>query len=172
MRRELAYNVLICMLLSALIGCGGMFGKGPPQELPDKRRKLAAAVEMIRTGHEGEARHLLELVIDDPRQEGVTDEALFRLALLTLNDGEPGDAKRSIAILDKLQNGYPASVWASQSAPLHAYLQGVKTIRNREREFKTLRERNLSLSRDVTELRQTIERLKALDRELEQKIRR
>lgn len=38
--------------------------------------------------------------------------------------------------------------------------------------MKTLRDLNLSLSRDNRDLRQTIERLKNLDIELEQKIKR
>ncbi|GAC1449452.1 MAG: hypothetical protein PVSMB11_10810 [Desulfuromonadaceae bacterium] len=194
MRSDLTYKVLITMLLLNLTGCGGMFGKGGTQEasekrqdpvnavdmirdgqerqVSEKRHNLAKAVDMIRGGQEREARYFLELVIDDTREDGVTDEALFRLALLKLNDGELGTGKSSIALLDKLRSSYQASVWTRQAAPLLSYLKGVHNIRNREREVNTLREKNLSLSRDVHGLRQTIERLKALDLELEQKIRR
>ena len=189
MRREPIRAVLIGMLLVNLAGCGGMFGRGAAQvipdkrpkledvakrgahEIPDKRRKLDAAVKMIEAGQEGEARRFLELVIDDSRVDGVTDEALFRLAILNLNGGEQGDGKSSIALLDTLRSSYPASVWTKQAAPLHSYLVGVKNIRIRNREFNALREKNLSLSRDVRELRETIDRLKALDRDLEKKIR-
>ena len=170
-RRKLIYTVLLVMLLSSLNGCGGMLGKWPPHEDSERRRNLAAAVNLIGAGHQNEAGHFLELVIDDSREDGVTDEALFRLAILKLNDGEPGEGRSSIALLDRLRNGYPASVWTSQSEPLYSYLIVVKNIRNGQTELKTMREKNFSLSRDVTELRQTIERLKALDRELEQKIR-
>jgi hypothetical protein len=193
-RRELTYTVLITVLLLNLTGCGGMFGKGGTQEVSEKRQNLVKAVDMIkggqerevsekrqnlakavdkiRGGQEREARYFLELVIDDSREDGVTDEALFRLAILKLNDGERGGGKSSIALLDKLRSSYPASVWTRQAAPLQSYLKGVHNIRNREREVNTLREKNLSLSRDVQGLRQTIERLKALDLELEQKIKR
>jgi hypothetical protein len=192
-RRELTYTVFIAMLLLNLIGCGGMFGKGATKEVPDKRQNLAKAVDMIRAGQEREARKLLQLVIDDSGEVGVTDEALFRLAILKLNDGEPGTGKSSIALLEKLQSSYPASVWTRQSATLQSYLLGILNIRNREKEIislrekeinslrgkeinslrekeiNSLREKNQSLSRDVRELRQTIERLKALDLELEHK---
>ena len=171
MRRKLKYTVLIGMLLLTLNGCGGMFGKGAAHEVSDRRQNLAAAVNLIRAGQENEAGHFLELVIAGTREDGVTDEALFRLAILTLNDGEPGEGKRSLALLDRLRSSYPTSVWTNQSAPLHSYLMVVKNIRIRQRELKAVQEKNLSLSRDVSELRQTIERLKALDRELEQKIR-
>jgi hypothetical protein len=127
---------------------------------------------MTKAGLDNEARHFLELVIDDAREDGVTDEALFRLALLKINDGDLGGGKSSLALLEKLKNNYPSSVWTKQAAPLHTYLSGSKNARNRDREFNSLREKNLSLSRDVRDLRQTIERLKVLDFELEQKIRR
>ena len=199
MRRKLTYTVLVGVFLLNLTGCGGMFVKGSTrevsenqqnlanaaevkrggqeQEVSEKRQNLAKAVDMIRAGQEREASYFLELVIDDSREDGVTDEALFRLAILKLNDGELGAGKSSIALLDKLRRSYPASVWTRQAAPLQSYLKGVHNIRNREREVNTLREKNLSeknlsLSRDVHGLRQTIERLKALDLELEQKIKR
>lgn len=168
-RRKLAYMMPVCLLLLILSGCGGMSGKGAIQDVSDKRLNLAKAVTMIRAGLESEARHYLVLVIDDSWESGVTDEALFRLALLKINDGDLGGGKSSLALLDKLRNSYPKSVWTKQAAPLHSYLTGLKNIRNRESE---LRDKNLSLSRDVRDLRQMIERLKSLDLELEQKIKR
>jgi len=53
-----------------------------------------------------------------------------------------------------------------------SHLQEVLTLRGVQRELKSLRNQNLSLSHDNKELRQSIERLKQLDMELEQKIRR
>lgn len=171
MRRKLLFALPMCMFLLTLNGCG-MFGKGGMLGGAEKGQKLASAVNLIKSGQKSEAGRFLEQVIDGGPENGVTDESLFRLALLKINDGEQGEAKSSIALLDRLRSSYPASVWTSQSAALYSYLMVVKTIRNREREYKTLREKNLSLSRDVSGLRQTIEQLKALDRELELKIRR
>ena len=51
-------------------------------------------------------------------------------------------------------------------------LTGIRTLRDRQREVRTLKELNLSLSRDNREMRQSIERLKSLDLELEKKIKR
>jgi hypothetical protein len=160
------------MLLVTLGGCSGMFGKAAGRDTADKRQNLESAVTMMRSGLESEARFFLERVIDDTWEEGVTDEALFRLALLKINDGQLGGGRSSLDLIAKLRNKYPSSVWTKQVLPLYTNLMGEKSARNRERELISMREKNLSLSRDVRELRQTIERLKSLDIELEQKIRR
>ena len=168
MRRNFTYALLIGTLLLNLTGCAGLFGVGGTLE---KRRNLANGVEKIGDGLESEARHFFELVIENPQDDGVTDEALFRLAILNLNDGKLGGGKSSIALLDTLQRSYPKSVWAQQAEPLLLYLKGPHSIRSRERELTSLREKNFALNREVRELRQVIERLKMLDRELELKIK-
>lgn len=170
--RKLLHALLVSMLLLNLTGCGGMLGKGVTREVSEARQKLTNAVNMIRSGLENEARYYLEQVIAHPGENGVTDEALFRLALLKLNDGDLGGGKSSVALLERLRSSYPASVWTRQAGPLHSHLMNVKNIRNREREITNLHDKNLSLSKDVRELRQMIERLKSLDLELEQKIRK
>jgi hypothetical protein len=171
-RRKIYGLFVLGLLLITLSGCAGILGALGIEGGSGRRRNLANAVDMTKAGLDNEARHFLELVIDDTREEGVTDEALFRLAILQFNDGELGGGKSSLALLEKLKNNYPSSVWTRQSAPLHAYLTSSKHVRYRDRELNSLREKNLSLSRDVRDLRQTIERLKVLDFELEQKIRR
>ena len=168
MRGNFTSALLIGTLLLNLTGCGGLFGTGGTLE---KRRNLATGVEMVRDGLESEARHFFELVITDPQDDGVTDEALFRLAILNLNDGKLGGGKSSLALLDTLQHSYPKSVWARQAEPLLLYLKGPHSIRSRERELTSLREKNVALNKEVRELRQVIERLKMLDRELELKIK-
>ena len=137
----------------------------------DQERRFAGALVFLRAGKEQEARDLLELVIAGPPRGGVTDEALFRLSLLYLRD-EGGKAERTQEVLERLTGEFPRSIWAHQAAPLAAYLTGVRTLRDRQREVKTLKELNLSLSRDNREMRQSIERLKSLDLELEKKIKR
>lgn len=139
-----------------------------PGGVPEQERNLAGALEYLRKGNEHGARDLLERVCEAPSLGGVTDDALFRLSLLNLRD----DSAKSQALLERLKNEFPHSIWAYQAAPLTSYLSGIKTLRDRQREMKTLRDLNLSLSRDNRELRQTIERLKNLDIELEQKIKR
>lgn len=140
--------------------------------LPDQDRRFAAAMVFLRTGDEQSARDLFEQVVEGPSRIGVTDEALFRLALLHLREEGGKGATRAMELLERLKTEFPKSLWTRQAAPLGGYLASVKTLRDRQREIKALKELNLSLSRDNRELRQSIERLKSLDLELEQKIKR
>lgn len=172
MKRKFFTAVLFSMLLFLLSGCSGMAGKWSVHDSSESRQNLASAVDMIRAGLDREARYYLERVINDSREDGVTDEALFRLAILKFNDGELGGGKSSLSLFEKLRTSYPKSAWTKQATPLYTNLQSAKNARYHERELNTLREKNLSLSKDVRDLRQVIERLKALDIELEQKIRR
>lgn len=138
----------------------------------DQERRFAGALVFLRVGEEQEARDLLELVIAGPPRSGITDEALFRLSLLYLRDDGGKGTVRTLELLEQLIAEYPRSIWAHQGSPLAAYLTGVRNLRDRQREVKTLKELNLSLSRDNREMRQSIERLKSLDLELEKKIKR
>ena len=138
----------------------------------DQEKRFAGALEFLRAGKEQEARELLELVVSGPSRSGVTDEALFRLSLLYLRDDGGKGNVRTQELLERLADEFPQSSWSHQAAPLAAYLTGVRTLRDRQREVKTLKELNLSLSRDNREMRQSIERLKSLDLELEKKIKR
>jgi hypothetical protein len=138
----------------------------------DQERRFAGALVFLRAGKEQEARDLLELVVAAPPRSGMTDEALFRLSLLYLPDDSAKGTERTQELLKRLIDEFPRSIWAHQAAPLAAYLTGVRTLRDKQREVRTLKELNLSLSRDNREMRQSIERLKNLDMELEKKIKR
>ena len=148
---------------------------GAPVNVPvvsDQERRFAGALEFLRAGKEQEARDLLELVVAGTPRSGMTDEALFRLSLLYLRDDSGKGTVRAQEMLERLISEFPRSIWAQQASPLAAYLAGVRTLRDKQREVKTLKELNLSLSRDNREMRQSIERLKNLDLELEKKIKR
>lgn len=164
---------MLAMLLPAG-GCGIVGKKYTPAMfyISEQERQFAGALESLGAGNEQKARDLLERVCEAQPISGVTDEALFRLALLDLRDEAGKGVTRSLELLVRLRNEFPNSIWTHQGAPLASYLAGVKALRDRQRELKSLRELNLSLSRDNRELRQTIERLKSLDMELEQKIKR
>jgi len=138
----------------------------------EQERRFAGALEFLRAGKEQEARDLLEQVVEGPQRIGITDEALFRLSLLYLRDDTGKGAVRVQESLERLRTDFPRSIWWQQAAPLDAYLTGIRTLRDRQREVRTLKELNLSLSRDNREMRQSIERLKSLDLELEKKIKR
>jgi hypothetical protein len=177
--------LLFAVILSCLCSCSlsswqassvsvSSVASGPAEisNAREQERRFAGALEFLRAGREQEARDLLEQVVAGPPRSGVTDEALFRLSLLYLrDDGGKGTARAQDA-LDRLRTDFPRSIWSHQGAPLDAYLTGIRTLRDRQREVKTLKELNLSLSRDNREMRQSIERLKSLDLELEKKIKR
>ncbi len=169
-----------CVVALAVVGMLFMAGgcsvtrqtAAPPPVVSEQERSFAGALEYLRGGREQQARELLERVVTLPPVSGITDEALFRLALLGMRDEAGKVASQTLELLERLEGEFPRSIWAHQAAPLSAYLAGVRVPRDRQKELKSLRDLNLSLSRDNRELRQTIERLKSLDLELDQKIRR
>lgn len=166
-----------CIALLVLVlmtgGCAGL-ERSMPRFLAfsDQERTLYGALDYLREGKEHEAREALEKVVAGATQAGVTDEALFRLSLLSLKEDGGKGLLRAQALLERLADKYPDSLWTKQSAPLLAHLAEAKVLRNRQRELKSLKELNLSLSRDNRELRQSLEQLKQLDLELEQRIKR
>jgi hypothetical protein len=166
--------LLLMMVLAGTSGCSTIGAIGTRLSrivtTSEQQRNLSAALDSLRAGKEQQARDKLELVVEAPSVAEVTDEALFRLALLYLgNEGGKGAARAKL-LLDRLKNEFPGSLWTRQAVPLDAYLAGGRNFRDRE--IRALRELNLSLSRDNKELRQSIERLKNLDMELEQRIKR
>jgi hypothetical protein len=164
-------TLLIPVMLNA--GCAG-FGDRMSRYMAfsDQERYLVGAVDQLRLGNEQQARDLLEKIISGVPTIGVTDEALFRLALLSLKEDGGKGLLRAQALLEQLSDKYPDSIWTRQSAQLLSHLAEVKVLRNRQRELKALKEHNLSLNRDNKEMRQSLEQLKQLDLELEKRIKR
>lgn len=140
--------------------------------VPGVERRFSAALQFMRTGSESAARDQLESIVEEPPLVGVTDEALFRLAVFNLGDENGKGETRARKLLERLTAEFPASSWSRQAAPLMEYIRETAALRSRMRELKSLRNQNLSLSRDNKDLRQSLEHLKNLDLELEQKIRK
>lgn len=183
-RRKKIIFILLSGYLTLLNGCSLFPGKNPvnsdlpattknasPAVITDRERRFAGALDFLRKGSEQAARESLELVIEDTPQAGITDEALFRLSILQLREETGKGVVKAQMLLERLKTEFPRSPWTFQAAPLSTYLAGVRALRDRQRELKTLKELNLSLSRDNRDLKQSIERLRNLDIELEQKIR-
>ena len=162
-----------------------------------EERRFAEALLSLKAGKGLQARTLLEQVVAGQPLPGVTDEALFRLALLRLQDEGGEDDAPAQALLARLRKEYPRSAWTQQAAPLGEYLgragalreswkalnaqweqsqsqlrESQRDAKSRREELKTLREQKQSLLRDNKELRKLIDNLKSLDLEIEQKIRR
>jgi hypothetical protein len=170
-------RLLIIIYLAALLTIGGCttFTATPEKSLNEyiiQERNFAGALHLLRAGKEQEASELFELVVSGPQTNGITDEALFRLALIQLRDSRIKSVARAEKLLERLKKEYPKSIWRYQAEPLIAFLDNSIELRKNQRELKNLRELNVSLTKNNRELRQTIERLKELDIELEQKIRR
>jgi len=167
--------------LSCMCGCSqlnwkttNLHGSSPAERavVRQQERSFAGALEFLRVGKELDARSLLEQVVGGPPHSGVTAEALFRLSILYLRDDGAKGSARSQELLERLTDEFPTSIWTHQAAPMLEYLAGIRALRDRQREVRTLKDLNLSLSRDNREMRQSIERLKSLDLELERKIKR
>ncbi len=161
-------------MMACLSGCGVIrTAMGTKSiKVSEQERSFAGSLEFLRLGNEQAAKDLLEKVVASAPIKGITDEAIFRLALLQLSDESSKGVQRASTLLNRLKSEYPRSIWTHQSAPLASYLAGTKNLQDKQRELKTLKYLNLSLSRDNRDLRQTLERLKNLDLELEQKIQR
>lgn len=173
MKSEHCVFIALLALVTMNAGCTGLEGRMPRfLAFSEQERSLTGAIDQLRVGKEQQARTLLEKVVYGVPATGVTDEALFRLALLSLKEEGDKGIQRSQALLERLASKYPDSIWTRQSAALLSHLAEVRTLRNRQRELKTLKELNLSLSNDNRELRQSLEQLKQLDLELEQRIKR
>ncbi len=173
-------TVSIMLLAIGLNGCASLnlpWSHSPPPvskeeaALRQQERTFSGALQFLKSGQMEEAQQGLEQVITGSKRGGITDEALFRLALIYLSDGAEG-AIKSGQLLDRLANEFPVSLWTHQAEPLTIFLKSVARLRSQQKELKTLRERNYSLTRDNREMRQNIERFKSLDLELEQRIRR
>jgi hypothetical protein len=135
-------------------------------------RDFAGALQYLRNGKEQKAIDLFEHVVAGSKIPGITDEALFRLSVLLLRDSSSKGMARSEKHLERLKKEFPQSIWRHQAEPLLSFIDSSWELRKSQKELRTLRDLNVSLTKNNRELRQTIERLKELDIELEQKIRR
>ncbi|MEI6825811.1 MAG: hypothetical protein WCK54_09480 [Desulfuromonadales bacterium] len=172
MTSERALCAVLLLLTLMNSGCASFERCAPRFMTSAEGRNLEAALKQLHAGNEQTAHSLLEKVIVGMPAAGVTDEALFRLALLNLREDGGKSLLRAQALLERLADTYPDSIWTMQSDQLLAHLTAVKALRSRQRELKMLKEQNLSLSRDNKEMRQSLDQLKQLDMELEKRIKR
>ncbi|SNB45736.1 tetratricopeptide repeat protein [Geobacter sp. DSM 9736] len=152
------------IIISMLSGCAQiptwMHLNSSPYE---QRKRLSQAVELVKEGNNASASRLLASICREPGVPGITDEALFRLALLSLRGGDRENASN---MLERLGREYPRSIWTRTANPIVELLAQHDDLRNQNR---TLKNTNQALTRENKELLQSIERLKHLDLELELK---
>lgn len=171
----------IPLLLILLSGCATTGPGGSLLTRLSEGRRLSEAIDHLEKGNLDAAATALETITRQPAVSGITDEALFRLALIRLPNGKDGSSQTT-ALLERLIRDYPGSPWTKQGVPLLEYVSSIDDARKQARNLRIL---NLSLNRDNKELRatnqnlvrenkelhQNIEKLKHLDIELEKKSR-
>jgi len=132
-------------------------------------RNLSKANELLQSGDRAGAVMELNAVVDAKGIAGITDEALFRLALLNIHPvADPGSNLHAINLLKRLKREYPASRWTVQSGQVLELLSGVEDLR---RQIKNLKNQNQNLGSELNELNRNIDQLKQLDQDLEKKRR-
>lgn len=172
---------LLTILATTLLLSGCATVNAPDTIYQQQKKKLALAQMLIEENKISAAKDVLSSVSKDTAVKGITDEALFRLALLNLDPGEQKIRTRKAGQnLDKILGDYPSSPWRNHAATLKGLLdaydlaveerndmeQSVKSLRS---SYSSLKSMNLSLTKENKELRQGIEKLKNLDLELEMK---
>ncbi len=145
--------------------------------IAEQRRKLILAQMLLEDKKPAAAKELLNTIITTPTVTGVTDEALFRLALLNLEAGDQRIAtRRAGRNLDRLLSDFPASPWHVHGATLKglidAYDIALEEKTDLEKTVRNLRNTSATLSKENRELRHDLEKLKNLDLELEMKTKK
>ncbi|HJV33539.1 hypothetical protein [Geomonas sp.] len=182
-------NILAALIAVTLVtGClpwKESASTGGPGEEPatagwSERRSFAQKLEdakyLLERGNTAGAEKLLTEVSHGKRVPGVTDEALFRLAILSLQPAsERGSALQAHQLLRRLKREYPNSVWTVQAEPLGELLTLVEELRRQNRNLKSVSAEKESkveeLEGKIRQLNKQLDQLKLLDRELERRSR-
>jgi hypothetical protein len=126
---------------------------------------LAPALGKLSAGDSPGAAKVLKKVCESRAVSGVTDEALFRLALLSLKPTpDIPVSRRGRQLLQRLKKEYPASPWTRQAAPLIDLIKVVDELTHHNQDLEA---DNESLTRQISVLNDHIKQLKYLEVELE-----
>jgi outer membrane protein assembly factor BamD (BamD/ComL family) len=112
---------LLFITVVLLAGCSITSPSVQSEEV--NRQRLQEALLLLQNEKLQEASDRLTLISNEPKIPGVTDEALFHLALLQLCP-EPDKAKiqKARTTLRRLQDDFPTSRWAAQGRQLDRLL--------------------------------------------------
>jgi cell division protein FtsB len=133
--RKLVILIVVSSLLTGCTTLKGWESIGFVQRYAESK-KLSQAVEMLAKGDSPGAVKMLTAICSASSVPGVTDEALFRLALLLMEPGSPtsGQGHR---LMMRLQKEYPTSPWAVQAARLTEYLNATEDLRHQSQSWET-----------------------------------
>lgn len=163
--------MLLCLIAALCSGCASTKsgGDGSMLQRYSGSRQLVQAEDMLREGNTAGATKVLETLVSGPSLPGVTDEALFRLALLTLKPGlERPASGQAQQHLKRLRKEHPNSPWTHLAAPLRELINVAEDLKHQN---KNLKGTNQTLGKEINDLTERIEKLKHLDQELEKKSR-
>ncbi len=159
------YGTVLLVIVYSLSGCAGIQNRKDFAAF--QRGNLESARKLLIKNRVDEATKVLEGICSAKGIPGVTDEALFRLAILYLDAGqgksEIGQARQ---MLERLIKEYPSSSWRNHAASL------VEITATLNRRIRYLKGENSSLSKENRELRLNIEKLKIIDIEQDLKSKR
>lgn len=156
--------IIFLLTVIVLSGCATIKASDPGffnhwtqgRKLDEARTKLAAEDTVAATT-------LLSAIVNAPPAKNITDEALFHLALLQLKPNQERDGiPQAQRLLERLQHEFPTSPWSTQASLLLDIFGRLRSAKDH----------NSSLQRENRELRQSIQKLKEIDLELEQKKRK
>lgn len=165
-------------IIALFIGLGGCATtKAVDLRAQEQKKRLLLAQVLLEENRAAAAKGLLSDICAAPGVPGVTDEALFRLALMELEAGEQkivtGKAGKN---LDKLVKDYPNSPWKAHAVTIkgliEAYDGAVEEKAELEKSVRNLKSANLSLAKENKDLKQDMEKLKNLELDLERKKKR
>jgi hypothetical protein len=165
--------ILVSFML--LTGCASLTRPGTPLYRFGQERKLARAETLLERKKIAAATEQLEAICAAPGVPGVTDEALFRLSMISLpnelNKTGQGRARKG---LEQLSKEYPSSSWAPIAAAISealAIFEGSVTSSHateeeQRQQLRKLKEQITALSRENHDLHESIEKLKNLEIEM------
>ncbi|HOP41691.1 MAG TPA: hypothetical protein PLI53_11670 [Geobacteraceae bacterium] len=168
---------LVLLLIVAALGGCATISKTDKHAL-EQQKKLTLAKMLLENNRPVATRKILNEISGAPTVAGVTDEALFRLALLDLEAGKQKFAtdkaeKNLNALLTKFN---VTSSWSSHAVTLkglfEAYDSAIQEKAELEKTVRSLKISNASLAKENSDLRQNLEKIKKLDLELEMKKKR
>ncbi|HEY5514343.1 MAG TPA: hypothetical protein VIK40_11930 [Geomonas sp.] len=138
--------------------------------------RLASAVALLDKDDSPGAAKVLEAICASKPVPGVTDEALFRLALLSLKpSAERPASTKAHQLLRRLKKEFPSSPWTAQAAPLTELINAAEELRRQNKSYKATNQSQAKeineLNRNIEQLNSSIDQLKHLDLELEKKSR-
>jgi hypothetical protein len=168
----------IILLAAAVAGCAALSAEQRSAYRSGQEWKLSRAEALIRDGNRPAAVQVLGHIVADPPLPGITDEALYRLALLRLGTGQGvAGLAQARKELDHLAKKFPRSPRATDAALLAPFLAAEQGRLLQQQKLQglnhalaqengRLKELNSDLARENREFRQTLDKLKSLDLEL------